>query len=149
MITSLNHASFTVSSLKKSCQFYKDILGLKLLNISTRDKDFSQKVTGIKDAYLKIAYFEVINCRLELIEYISPKGEPIDTKTCNIGSAHICFNIDNFQAFVKSLKEKNIHFAGDICRIPSGPNKGKKVLYFEDYDSNTIEIISNEVYENK
>ena len=142
MITNMNHASFTVSNLENSIKFYRDILGLKLLDTSTRDLEFSQKVTGIHDAYLKIAYFEANNCRVELIEYFTPKCEDIDTKTCNVSSAHICFNVDSFDAFVDKLHSNNVRFSGDICLIPGGPNKGKKVLYFEDPDSNTIEIIS-------
>jgi catechol 2,3-dioxygenase-like lactoylglutathione lyase family enzyme len=141
----MNHASFTVSNLEKSIIFYKDILGLKLLDTSTRGVEFSQKVTGIQGADLKIAYFEVNNCRIELIEYLAPKGQKIDTTTSNVGSAHICFNVDNFTDFVMKLKKNNVKFSGEVCEIPGGPNKGKNVLYFEDNDSNSIEIISNEI----
>lgn len=145
MITDMNHSSFTVSDIDKSILFYRDILGLKLLDTSTRGVEFSQKVTGIVGADLKIAYFEVNNCRIELIEYLAPKGEKIDTATCNVGSAHICFNVNNFTEFIKNLQKNNVKFSGDVCEIPGGPNKGKNVLYFEDNDSNSIEIISNEI----
>jgi catechol 2,3-dioxygenase-like lactoylglutathione lyase family enzyme len=145
MILNMNHASFTVSDLDKSIVFYRDVLGLKHLDTSARDTEFSQDVTGIKGANLKIAYFEANNCRVELIEYLSPTGEKIDTATCNIGSAHICFNVDNFPIFVKKLKENNVKLSGKVCSIPGGPNKGKSVLYFEDIDSNSIEIISDKV----
>jgi len=145
MITDLNHFSFTVSDLNKSISFYENILGLKLLDVSGRDPSFSQRVTGIRDAELKVAYFDVNNARLELIEYVKPKHtEIIDTSTCNVGSAHICFNVDSFNELVKKLQDNNVKFAGDVCEIPGGPNKGKQVLYFEDGDSNTIEIISNQ-----
>jgi catechol 2,3-dioxygenase-like lactoylglutathione lyase family enzyme len=141
----MNHASFTVSNIEKSIEFYRNILGLKLLDTSIRGVDFSEQVTGIKGADLKIAYFEANNCRVELIEYLAPKGKNIDTSTCNIGSAHICFNVDNFTKFVNNLKNNKVKFSGEVCVIPGGPNKGKNVLYFEDNDSNSIEIISNEV----
>lgn len=144
MITNINHVSFTVSNIEKSIIFYRDILGLKLLDISTRGVEFSEQVTGIKGADLKIAYFEVNNCKVELIEYLAPKGQKIDTTTCNVGSAHICFNVDEFTSFVNNLRKNNVKFSGDICEIPAGPNKGKSVLYFEDNDSNSIELISNE-----
>jgi len=145
MITDLNHFSFTVSDLDKSIEFYHNILGLKLLDVSGRDPSFSQRVTGINEAELMVAYFEVNNARLELIEYVKPSGtEVIDTSTCNVGSAHICFNVDSFDSFINKLKVNNVNFSGDICQIPGGPNKGKQVLYFEDIDSNTIEIISNQ-----
>lgn len=144
MITNMNHSSFTVSDINESIKFYRNILGLTLIDVNTRGIDFSQSVTGIKDADLKIAYFEANNCKVELIQYLSPKSQKIDTSTCNIGSAHICFNVDNFAQFVENLKKNNVKFSGNICEIPAGPNKGKQVLYFEDNDSNSIEIISNE-----
>jgi glyoxylase I family protein len=145
MITNLNHTSFTVSDISESIEFYNVVLGLKLLDVSRRSQIFSQSVTGIYGAHLEVAYFEINNTRLEIIEYISPEHKnKIDTMTCNIGSAHICFNVDLFDEFVDKLRINNVKFSGDICQIPDGPNKGKKVLYFEDPDSNTIEIISNE-----
>ena len=141
----MNHASFTVSNIDKSVIFYRDVLGLRHLDTSTRDSSFSEDVTGIQGADLKIAYFEANNCRVELIEYLSPVGEKINTATCNVGSAHICFNVNNFSNFVKHLVNSNVIFSGKVSKIPAGPNKGKSVLYFEDIDSNSIEIISNEV----
>ena len=145
MIINMNHASFTVSNIDKSIIFYKDILGLKHLDTSTRDIEFSQNVTGIKGADLKIAYFEANNCRVELIEYQAPVGEKINTATCNVGSAHICFNVRNFDNFVNNLRDNDVTFSGTVSLIPAGPNKGRSVLYFEYIDSNSIEIISNEI----
>jgi catechol 2,3-dioxygenase-like lactoylglutathione lyase family enzyme len=145
MILNMNHASFTVSNLDKSVVFYRDVLGLRHLDTSARDAGFSEDVTGIKGASLKIAYFEANNCRVELIEYLSPPGEKINTATCNVGSAHISFNVSNFADFVKNLEDNNVIFSGKVSKIPAGPNKGKRVLYFEDIDSNSIEIISDEV----
>ena len=144
MITRMNHASFTVSNLDDSVVFFRDVLGLRLLDLSDRDGAFSERVTGIKGASLRIAYFDANNCRLELVQYLQPRGEKIDTSTNNVGSAHICFNVDDFDGFVNRLKKNNVKFAGEVCIIPGGPNKGKGALYFEDPDSNTFEIISNE-----
>ena len=52
MILDTNHFSFTVSNLDQSIAFYQNALGLKLLNRSTRDVEFSQAVTGIQGASL-------------------------------------------------------------------------------------------------
>jgi catechol 2,3-dioxygenase-like lactoylglutathione lyase family enzyme len=145
MITSVNHLSFTVSNLNTSVSFYEKVLGLTLVNVCERDAEFSEKVTGIKGAHLKIAYLGVSNGAIELIEYISPQGKKLDTRTCNVGSAHICFNVDDFFGMVDFLRRNKVVFSGEVCDVPAGPNKGKHVLYFKDPDSNTIEMISNEV----
>lgn len=145
MITSVNHLSFTVRDVENSVKFYKDLLGLELINISERDVVFSEQVTGIPGAHLKIAYLNGNNCSIELIQYLSPKGEKIDTKTCNIGSSHICFNIKNFSDFFNHLKDKGVFMVSAPQIIPEGLNKGKLVVYSEDPDSNKLELISEEI----
>jgi len=147
MIESMNHASFTVSNLEKSIEFYNKILGLELLDVSERDPEFSEQVTGIEGASLKIAYLNASNCSLELVQYISPEGEKIDTRTCNVGSSHVCFNVSDFNDMLKKLKINNVKFTGKPSIIPGGPNKGKGVLYFEDFDGNSVEYISTDIVE--
>ena len=144
MIESMNHVSFTVSDLSISISFYRDILGLKLISLAERDSTFSEKVTGIKGAKLNIAYFKAFNCAVELIQYLQPKGKRIDTATNNVGSAHVCFIVNDFAMMVARLKEYGVEFVSeDNCIVPAGPNKGRGVAYFHDPDRNTIEVISS------
>ena len=93
MITSMNHVSFTVSDVKEAVKFYEGALGLELIDMCERDEVFSSAVTGIDGASLMIAYLKTTNCSVELIQYVSPPGDRIDTRTCNVGSAHVCFNV--------------------------------------------------------
>jgi catechol 2,3-dioxygenase-like lactoylglutathione lyase family enzyme len=143
MITSTNHLSFTVSDLDVSIDFYETLLGLKIDDISPRPKKFSEDVTGVIGAELRVAYVYAHNVKVELIQYISPAGKKLDTTVCNVGSSHICFNVDAFDAMVKRLIDAGTT-VGKVCTVPAGPNTGKKVVYIEDPDSNTIELISND-----
>jgi catechol 2,3-dioxygenase-like lactoylglutathione lyase family enzyme len=143
MIVSMNHISFTVSELNVSVAFYRDILGLKVKDISNRDQSFAEQVTGIKGSQIMIAYLEAHNCSVELIQYINPVGKKIDTSTNNIGSAHVCFVIDEYDEHLKLLRDNNVQIVSKgNCIIPAGPNRGKSVMYFHDPDCNTIEFIS-------
>ncbi len=141
MYTSVNHTSFTVSDVDRSVAFYTDALGMKLLNVSERDPEFSELVTGIPGAHLKIAYVEAANYRIELIQYLSPPAEKIDTRTCNVDSAHVAFNVDDLQGMYEEMSAKGVKFISEPCIVPAGPNKGGKVVYLEDPDSNTLEFI--------
>ncbi len=145
MIIDINHFSFTVENLDKSIEFYRDFLGLELINKCERGQEFSSKVTGVKNAHLKIAYLKALNCCIELIEYISPPAQKLDTEICNVGSSHICFNVENFDSWIKKMKKFNVKISGEVCIIPAGPNKGKQVVYFEDNDNNTLEFISDKI----
>lgn len=141
MITGLNHMSFTVADLDKSIEFYEKVLGLEVISKAARDRDFSQEVTGIENAEMNIAYIKAPNGFIELIEYTNGKGEKIDTTTCNVGSAHICFNVAEFEQWIEYLRENNVKFSGKVCKVPAGPNQGKGVCYCEDIDGNTLEFI--------
>jgi catechol 2,3-dioxygenase-like lactoylglutathione lyase family enzyme len=143
MIQSLHHASFTVENLERSVAFYSDVMGLKLDGIWERDPDYAEGVTGIPGAWLKVAYFTLPNASFELVEYLGARGSKIDTATNNIGSAHVCMIVDDFDAFLDRLKARNVAFAGTVCTIPAGSNKGKKIAYVEDPDGNTLELISS------
>ena len=61
MIVSINHFSYTVYNLEKAIIFYRDILGLSLMNVSSRDSAFSRDITGISDAEIRVAYFKAEN----------------------------------------------------------------------------------------
>ena len=142
MIKNLNHVGFTVANLNNSIRFYKDVLNFKLFNKSKRNKKFSEKVTGIKNARLNIAYMKLNNFYLELIEYQTGKGIKIDTSVNNIGTAHVCFNLKNFDKYLIELLSKKVKIVGKPTIIPAGPNKGKQVVYVQDIDNNKIEFIS-------
>jgi len=142
MILEMNHMSFTVGDIERSVPFYRDLLGLSLVSLASRDRAFSERVTGIPGAELRIAYLQAPNAAVELIQYLSPAGLKLDTRTCNIGSAHVCFVVDDFDLLVGRLRNASVHFAGQPTTVPAGPNLGRQVLYFEDPDGNTIEIFS-------
>ncbi|MCH8843281.1 MAG: VOC family protein [SAR324 cluster bacterium] len=144
MIASMNHISFTVSDLQRSIAFYRDGLGLKLLGTMDRDEAFSSKVTGVPGATLKIAFLGTTNCNVELIEYLTPQGRKADTATCNVGSAHVAFNVENFQEMIDRVLAAGGRMIGQPTLIPSGRHKHRQAVYLEDPDNNTIEFISVE-----
>ena len=141
MIKNVNHVSFTVSNLSESVEFYTKVLGLELMSLADRDEEFSSAVTGIKGAKLNIAYIKADGCSIELIEYTGAKGDRLNTSTNNTGSAHLCFNVVNFDEWIAHLKKNNVRFRGELCQVPAGPNIGRKVCYAMDNDGNNLEFI--------
>ena len=114
MYTNVNHASFTVSSVEKAVKFYVYSLGMKLIDISERDVAFTERVTGIPSASMRIAYVSVADFKIELIEYLTSRGEKLDTRTCNVGSAHICFNVDELDAMYAEMSTKGVKFISTL-----------------------------------
>ena len=141
MIKNVNHVSFTVNNLRESVDFYTKVLGLELLNLADRDEEFSSAVTGISGAKLNIAYIKADGCNIELIEYTGAKGDRLDTATNNTGSAHLCFNVVNFDEWIEHLKKNSVRFRGELCQVPAGPKLGRKVCYAMHNDGNNLEFI--------
>jgi catechol 2,3-dioxygenase-like lactoylglutathione lyase family enzyme len=145
MITRVNHVSFTVSDLERAIAFYRDALGLEQKSRVSRTGGFVSQVIGMPDAHLEIAHMGAGNCTIELIQYVAPLGVKIDTRTCNVGSAHVCFNVDDFQGMLRRVEAGGGRVVGEPSAIPSGLNAGRFAVYVEDPDNNTIEFVSNQI----
>ena len=137
MITSHNHSSFTVSNLERSVAFYRDVIGFEVEGIFEVQGQAIQQITGFPDAHLKVAHLLLGGFRLELIQYLSPKGKAIDPATCNVGSAHIAFYADDVDATYRELQAKGVRFRSTpVAGAPGRP----RVAYFLDPDGITLEL---------
>jgi len=142
MILTTNHTSFTISDVGRSVAFYRDLLGFKLLSLAERPRGFAEIATGIPGAHLKVAYLEAPGGhRLELVQYLSPPGVKLDTRTHNVGSAHLALNVDDLRQMHIELKAKGVRFKGEPIEVPAGPNKGNLMVYMLDPDDFTLELI--------
>ncbi len=138
------HMSFTVESLDRSLEFYRDALGMELVGSMERVGEDISRIVAFEDAHLKIAFVELPKSggmQLELIEYVSPKGNPIDRRTCNPGSAHICFTVQDIRAAYDTLKGRGVRFRSEPVPILTGVNRGGYAVYFLDPDGNTLELV--------
>ena len=143
MITAINHISFTVADLDKSVDFYGRVLGLECISNAERDEEFSSAVTGIPGVEMKIAYMKAPNCSVELIQYTRGEGTALATGTNQPGCTHLCFNIAGYDEWLGRMKENGVKMSGQLCEVPAGPNKGKRVCYMLDPDGNHLEFIED------
>jgi catechol 2,3-dioxygenase-like lactoylglutathione lyase family enzyme len=142
MIKSVDHTSFTVCDVEKSVAFYRDLLGMELVSLAERDPAFAEKVTGIPGAHLKIAYLRAPGgYYLELIQYLSPPGTKLDTRTHNVGSAHLAFRTEDLPRMYAALNARGVPFKSPPIEVPAGPNKGNLAVYCTDPDGITLEFI--------
>jgi len=76
-----------------------------------------------------------------LIQYLSPEGKKLDTRTCDVGSAHLAFNISNLRELYGELISKGVKFTSEPMLIPVGLNRGALCVYLKDPDGITLEFI--------
>ena len=142
------HFSFTVSNIEQSIKFYRDILGMELMHEQEQANAYTRKFVGYPDAHLKVAQLKIEGKEsgrsghlLELVEYVAPKGQKVDTSTPNPGTAHLAFEVDDIQAEYQRMVELGVRFKSEPVAIEAGINKGGYTVYFLDPDDITLEII--------
>jgi catechol 2,3-dioxygenase-like lactoylglutathione lyase family enzyme len=141
-VLATNHTSFTVSDLDRSIAFFRDCLGFELLSKAPRDPGTVERITGVADADIMVAYVQGPGHRLELIEYLAPadRGRLVP-RPCDVGFAHVAFDVDDIEAAITAAARYAVRPLNPPLAIDQGPNAGGKVVYLRDPDGVTIEFI--------
>lgn len=148
MLVQVWHFSFTVADIERSVGFYRDVLGLELVHRQEQANEYTRKFVGYPDAHLKVAQFRIAgapptrsNHMLELVEYVAPRGEKVDTRTKNPGTAHLAFQVEDIHSEYARMLALGVRFRSEPVAIEAGINKGGFTCYFLDPDDITLEII--------
>jgi len=146
MIESTEHFSFTVSSLEETLHFFCDLLGLKATPIMDVENEDVRKIIGMPGASLRVSLVEIPDTKkIELIEYVKPKGKSIDLNTSNPGVAHIAFSVSNIEQMYEDLSKKGVKFVNPPLWAVSNDGKGRwAVCYLRGPDGITLEMIERQ-----
>ncbi len=148
MLVGTWHFSFTVSDIERSIAFYRDVLGMELVHRQEQANAYTRRLVGYPDAHLRVAQLRVAGAplarsghMLELVEYVAPPGQKIDTRTMNTGTAHLAFEVDDIHAAYARLVALGVRFRSDPVAIEAGINRGGYTVYFLDPDDITLEMV--------
>lgn len=140
MITGVNHVSYTVTDMDRSVAFYRDGLGYSVVSDRNISGEFPKTVTGFDEADMRIIHLRGHGQGLELIQYREPEGAERAPRTCDAGSSHICFDVEDMDPLVERLKELGATFLSEPVPVEGGPNAGKRMVYFLDPDGIPMEF---------
>jgi len=147
MILAQAHVSFTVSDIERSKEFYRDLLGLPLAYEMVHTLPYTSTQVGYPDAHLLAAGFylgrrdDAIPAILELLEYVHPRGNPVDMETANPGIAHLAFYVDDIWQEYERLHTAGVAFRSEPVRVEAGVNEGAHTVYLRDPDDVTLELV--------
>lgn len=143
-IVGAHHTSYTVREMAASLGFYRDLLGFTVVNERPAvTSQYFRDIIGMPDAVVHAVLLEIPGTghRLELFEYKQPRGTPQTlTPTCNPGSSHICYLVDDLPALYERLKAAECQFISPPVYLDEGPNAGGWALYMKDPDGTPIEL---------
>lgn len=109
-ILKIDHLGIAVNSIDEGKNFWSEVLGLEFEGAETVAE---QKVTT--------AFFPVGESEVELLESTAPDGPVakfIEKK--GTGFQHIAFRVENIDAALEELKEKNVQLIDQTPRIGAG-----------------------------
>jgi catechol 2,3-dioxygenase-like lactoylglutathione lyase family enzyme len=147
VLAGLWHFSFTVGDLQRSLAFYRDHLGLEVIHSQQQANEYTRRLVGYPDANLRVAMLRIPGApvgpsghHLELVEYVTPRGEPADVATKNPGASHLAFIVRDIQATYRRLKDAGVVFRSEPVAITEGRHRGGSTVYFLDPDGITLEL---------
>ena len=138
-----DHTSFTVSNLERSLEFYHGLLGFEVLHLRPQITNrYFREIVGFPDGLIKGAFLAIPGTqhRLELFEYVQPRGTPADVRTNNPGSAHMALYVDDLRSIYEALRARGVQFRSPPVYLDEGPNIGGWAVYMLDPDGITIEL---------
>lgn len=136
----IQHIGVPVKDLQRSLAFYKETLQLEPEFVHTAEGEQLSRSTGVPNSSLTLAFLQLGNTYLELLEYHTPRNETYDKMNCDVGAVHICFEVDDIDASYRELLAKDVEFYSEPIVIDSGPLEGYRFCYFKDPDGMTLEF---------
>lgn len=133
---SAHHVGITVSDLDRAVKFYRDVLGLEVLNrFSVGGEAFARGV-GIDGASAEFAHLDADGARVELVEY-DPEGEDATGDELNQpGANHLGLAVDDLDSFYGNLPDD-----AETISEPQTTESGTRILFVRDPERNLIELL--------
>jgi catechol 2,3-dioxygenase-like lactoylglutathione lyase family enzyme len=139
LVIGYRHTGIIVKNMKKSLHFYKDILGLKVIQDFSDSSEYINKITGINNSDIHMIKLEVGDGTvLEILEYRNHPTELIDQPIYNVGASHIALQVKNAEKAYDILKEKGIKI---ISEPILSSEKIAKVFFCFDPNNVRIELV--------
>jgi catechol 2,3-dioxygenase-like lactoylglutathione lyase family enzyme len=147
MLHGIWHVSWTVSDLERSKAFYT-ALGFELVHYQENKNEYTDKLVGLPGTHLKAAMMKFADTPpglsghvIELIEYVTPKGQHLRPKPCDINSAHMALITDDALGLYQRMVSVGGDFVSPPVAITAGINRGGYTCYMRDPDGFTIELM--------
>jgi catechol 2,3-dioxygenase-like lactoylglutathione lyase family enzyme len=140
MIHGIDHTALSVPDMDAALQFYSGVLGFEvLMNFAwpSGAKPLDDLV-GLPDSASKVAMLRLGDTRIEVFEYLNPKGraQDPDRPVCDHGIIHLCLAVSDIAGEYERLREAGVRFNSTPIDL------GREVcVYGRDPFGNVLELI--------
>lgn len=138
----IHHLGITVADLDRSLAFYRDLLGLRVLDLS--DGEQVGSIIGVQGATARIADLDAGGGQLlELLDYEpAPPAPPRGPDAA--GTVHVSFEVADLEAALGRLARAGFPTMGEPTRLAGGGIWQDCVIaYLRDPDGVIVELIEH------
>lgn len=139
---SIHHTSLAISDGDKSLEFYRDGLGLRVVNdVEEKGERLSRQIE-LPNAVNRLIWLVTTEGEtlVELLEYKTPKGRPFTLNCADVGAPHISFLVDDIDETYNKLKGMGYRPTTEPLSVDETTQPGAKTVYFYDPDGIVVEL---------
>ncbi|MDX6598192.1 MAG: glyoxylase family protein [Gaiellales bacterium] len=142
-VRGIDHAGITVASVAAALGFYRDLLGLRVTGEGEDEGPELDAIVGLSCVRIRYAELDLgAGQLLEVIEYVTPEGTPLEQRPCDAGASHLALRVEDVDALWERLTAAGVPVAGRPTTVTSpGAWHGARCVYAEDPDGHSIELI--------
>jgi catechol 2,3-dioxygenase-like lactoylglutathione lyase family enzyme len=142
-VQGIDHAGITVASVEAALRFYRDLLGLRVIDEGQDEGPELDAIVGLSGVRMRYAELDLGGGQmLEVIQYLVPEGASLAQRPCDPGAAHLALRVDDVDALCERLAAAGVTIAGRPATITApGAWHGARCVYVDDPDGRTVELI--------
>ena len=141
MVTGFNHTGIVVNDLEATLAFYCGTLGLREHRRIESVAPLAGDHTGIPGAKRTLVFvgFEDGH-QIELVKFHEPQAQPGHQQISQLGTSHICFNVDDLEKTHADLSAAGVKFVTEP-KFRDTENGRRGIVYASDPEGNWLEFI--------
>jgi catechol 2,3-dioxygenase-like lactoylglutathione lyase family enzyme len=138
MITGFEHVGISVANLERTVGFYRDLLGMEVIQEVPFAGERYEAILGLKGAKGRIAILRLGSLELEFFEFTHPAGRAADPKrpVSDRGITHFAVQVKDIAGLYARLQAAGVPF--HCAPIDFGC---AVATYLRDPDGNVIEMM--------
>jgi len=133
------HTGLICKDIHKSLLFYRDFLGLEVIQDFWDDSEYINKITGIKGANIHMIKLKADDGSIvELLDYVTHPTELLEQEIYNVGACHFAFQVYDIEQAYHDLLQKGVNFLSKPILSSEGI---AKVCFCMDPNNIRIELV--------
>ena len=139
IVKGYRHIGIICKDIDKSLEFYRDFLGMEVIQDFWDDSKYINEITGMKCANVHMIKLKANDGTvLELLDYVTHPTELIKQEVYNVGLCHLALQVYNIDEAKNELERKGVKFLSSPVLSSEGI---AKVCFCFDPNDIRIELV--------